>query len=419
MRFRSNQSVSRQIGRAAVVTIVASLAAGCSSDSTRFGENPFANPFQGAAVDHTATGSIAAPRGVTTAPVVSSPLPSSTAGSAAPTYMGKVDNWSAEGGTPITLGSGDTVMSLSNRYGVPPQAILKVNGLRTASDARPGQRLVIPVYHANGATASAVSQPMPARPATGFQRPTSSTLPPVATRTVIERPSKLASVPNAEQAAAARRERMANDVRPKTDTAKIEAMKKAEAAKKAEIAKAKAEEHKAKLAAEKQAKEAKLAEAKAAQEAQKAAAVKAEAKTMVAARQPDPDQTGSLPPAAAAEDFRWPARGRIISAYRKGGNEGINIALPEGTPVRSADAGTVAYAGSELKGYGNLVLVRHANGYVSAYAHNEALMVKRGQTVTRGQVIAKSGQTGNVSSPQLHFELRKGATPIDPVPYLN
>ena len=412
MRFRSNQSVSHQIGRAAVVTLVASLAAACSSDSTRFGENPFANPFQGSAVDHTTTGSIAAPRGVTTAPVVSSPLPSSTAGSAAPTYLGKADNWSAEGGTPVTFGSNDTVMSLSNRYGVPPQALLKTNGLRSASDARPGQRLIIPVYHANGATASAVSQPMPARPATSFQRPSSSTLPPVATRTVIERPSKLASAPNTEHA---RAEKLAAEKKAAEHKAKLAAEAKA----KAEAAKAKAEEHKAKLAAEKQAKAAKLAEAKAAQEAHKAAAAKAPAKAEVLASRPtDPDQTGSLPP-AAAEDFRWPARGRIISAYRKGGNEGINISLPEGTPVRSADAGTVAYAGSELKGYGNLVLVRHANGFVSAYAHNGALLVKRGQTVTRGQVIAKSGQTGNVSSPQLHFELRKGATPVDPVPYLN
>ena len=109
-------------------------------------------------------------------------------------------------------------------------------------------------------------------------------------------------------------------------------------------------------------------------------------------------------------DFRWPARGRVISGYSgKGGNEGINIAVPEGTPVKAAEGGTVAYAGSELKGYGNLVLIRHPNGYVSAYAHNGDLKVKRGDTVKRGQVVANSGQSGNVSSPQLHFELRKGS----------
>jgi murein DD-endopeptidase MepM/ murein hydrolase activator NlpD len=79
----------------------------------------------------------------------------------------------------------------------------------------------------------------------------------------------------------------------------------------------------------------------------------------------------------------------------------------------------VAYAGNELKGYGNLVLVRHPDGWVSAYAHNSELKVKRGEPVKRGQVIATSGQTGNVQSPQLHFELRKGSTPVDPMPHLS
>ena len=98
-------------------------------------------------------------------------------------------------------------------------------------------------------------------------------------------------------------------------------------------------------------------------------------------------------------------------------NDGINIAVPEGTPVKASDDGVVAYSGNELKGYGNLVLVRHSNGYVTAYAHASELMVKRGDSVKRGQTIAKSGQTGNVTSPQLHFEIRKGATPVDPMQY--
>lgn len=120
----------------------------------------------------------------------------------------------------------------------------------------------------------------------------------------------------------------------------------------------------------------------------------------------------------AAPEFRWPARGRIIQGFKPGQSEGINIAVPEGTAVKAAEGGTVAYAGSELKGYGNLVLIRHPNGFVSAYAHNGELMVKRGDTVKRGQVIAKSGQSGNVSSPQLQFQLRKGSTPVDPTQYL-
>jgi murein DD-endopeptidase MepM/ murein hydrolase activator NlpD len=120
--------------------------------------------------------------------------------------------------------------------------------------------------------------------------------------------------------------------------------------------------------------------------------------------------------------FRWPVKGKVISGFGPkstgGRNEGINIAVPEGTSVRAAESGVVAYAGSELKGYGNLVLIRHEGGWVTAYAHAKELFVKRGDTVKRGDVIAKAGETGSVTSPQLHFEIRKGATAMDPVRYL-
>ena len=92
--------------------------------------------------------------------------------------------------------------------------------------------------------------------------------------------------------------------------------------------------------------------------------------------------------------------------------------MPEGASIKSADDGVVAYAGNELKGYGNLVLVRHAGGFVTAYAHASEMLVKRGDHVKRGQIIARAGQTGNVTSPQLHFEIRKGSTPVDPTQYL-
>jgi murein DD-endopeptidase MepM/ murein hydrolase activator NlpD len=124
----------------------------------------------------------------------------------------------------------------------------------------------------------------------------------------------------------------------------------------------------------------------------------------------------------AAPSFRWPVRGRIITGFGPktsgGQNDGINVAVPEGTPIKAAEDGVVAYAGNELKGYGNLVLVRHSNGFVTAYAHASELNVKKGETIKRGQVIGKAGATGNVSSPQLHFEVRKGATPVDPTQYL-
>jgi murein DD-endopeptidase MepM/ murein hydrolase activator NlpD len=126
--------------------------------------------------------------------------------------------------------------------------------------------------------------------------------------------------------------------------------------------------------------------------------------------------------ASSTTSFRWPVRGRIIQAFGPkasgGQNDGINVSVPEGTPIKAAEDGVVAYAGSELKGYGNLVLVRHANGFVTAYAHASELNVKKGETVKRGQVIGKAGSTGNVTGPQLHFEVRKGATPVDPAQYL-
>jgi len=135
------------------------------------------------------------------------------------------------------------------------------------------------------------------------------------------------------------------------------------------------------------------------------------------------DAIKNAEPAGSLAGFRWPVRGRVIAAFgpKPNGvqNDGINLAVPEGTPIKAAEDGVVAYAGSELKGYGNLVLVRHPNGFVTAYAHASDILVKRGEAVKRGQVIGHAGQTGNVTSPQLHFEIRKGATPVDPAQYLN
>ncbi len=129
------------------------------------------------------------------------------------------------------------------------------------------------------------------------------------------------------------------------------------------------------------------------------------------------------PPSRSAADFLWPVDGKIVSSYgpKQGArqNNGINIAATSGAPVRAAENGVVVYAGNELRGYGNLLLVRHADGWTSAYAHNEELLVDRGAVVKRGQVIAKVGTTGSVNTPQSHFELRKGAKAVDPMKYLS
>jgi len=137
----------------------------------------------------------------------------------------------------------------------------------------------------------------------------------------------------------------------------------------------------------------------------------------------DPPPTASLPPGRAGTgQFLWPAQGRLLSGFgtKPGGqhNDGINIEVAQGAPVRAAEGGTVIYAGNELKGYGNLLLIRHAGGWVTAYAHNEELLVRRGAQVSRGQVIARAGSTGGVPSPQVHFEIRRGREAVDPMRYL-
>jgi murein DD-endopeptidase MepM/ murein hydrolase activator NlpD len=159
--------------------------------------------------------------------------------------------------------------------------------------------------------------------------------------------------------------------------------------------------------------------------AQQASAPAAPAQAPAAPAQPQ--QQAAAQPAAAPEaprqaEFRWPVRGRVVTNFGRqpgGGNsDGIAIAVPAGTPVKAAENGVVAYAGSELRGYGNLVLVRHDGDWVTAYAHNSEVLVRRGDQVRRGQTIARAGQSGSVSQPQLHFEIRRGSTPVNPADHL-
>jgi murein DD-endopeptidase MepM/ murein hydrolase activator NlpD len=121
--------------------------------------------------------------------------------------------------------------------------------------------------------------------------------------------------------------------------------------------------------------------------------------------------------------FQWPVTGGIIIGrygYATDGsrNDGINIRADRGAPIAAANAGIVSYVGSEVRGYGNLVLVRHAGNWVTAYAHADQVLVNSGDQVSAGQTIATVGTTGSVSEPQLHFELRRGAEAVDPVRYL-
>lgn len=317
-------------------------------------------------------------------PTVSKPVVASPAFTSVPANVGP---WSTVGGSPVTVGPGETVAALSSRYGVPQDTLLKVNGLTSASQVTSGSRLVIPVYNVSTPAQAAAVKAVAATKAAATTKAVAPTKAVAATAAPAQSvATKVAAAQTKAKAAA-----------PVAVDPKIALREKAAA-------------EKAALAAKKM-EGAKIAKAKAAEDASVAAK-----RTKVAAV--EAVETTASVPAESKPEFRWPARGRIIQGFRSGANDGINIALPEGTSVKAAEAGVVAYAGSELKGYGNLVLIRHPNGYVSAYAHNGAVAVKRGETVKRGQTIAKSGQSGNVASPQLHFELRKGSTPVDPTGYL-
>ena len=382
----------RAVPRVALTGLALIWLSGCSTDVSRFemSSNPFTNPFSTQAqVASAAPSPSAAPAGQVAAtplptptPVASAPLSAAPAVASAAPLRGGPAGWSASGGTPIAVGQGESLDSLSRRYGVPASALLAANGLSSPSEVRGGMNMIVPVYNAGAghAVASAKSEP---------------------------------------KAVAGREEKSAK----KQDIAERED-KSAKADKKLAKADAKTED---KLAEKDKAKDKTVAEAKKATDVAKADKPKDQGKQQVASanakKQPiDETPTGNVDPKAGASDgspeFRWPARGRIIQGFRPGGNDGIDISVPAGTSVRAAENGVVVYSGDGLKGYGNLVLIKHPNGFVTAYANNKELDVKRGETVKRGQIIAKSGDSGNVNAPQLHFELRKGSTPVDPTQYL-
>lgn len=441
--------------RLLVATAAAAILTGCS-DATRLSSNPFSNPFETASsgpVDRTPTGTIA-PRSPSPSSVriESKPLAPPTGASAQPApsvapqpvaakpvpvqplsrmSSSSIDHWSAEGGTPIVVAQGETVRALSDRYGVPQDALLRANGFNSSSQVQPGARLIVPVYRA---TAVRAATPAPAPVAKPAPAPVAKVEPrkaeaPKEKFRLVKGPDPVAK-PAAKSAPKTAKVEKDDDEAPKAKAVekKNTVEKKPEA--KAKTAKAEPAKPAVKVEQPKpqRQKQAALEAAKPAPEV-RAEPRKIETKP-AEPRKAEVDRsetTASLPkeepkaaPAgdSANPEFRWPARGRIIQGFKSGGNDGINIAVPEGTAVKAAEGGVVKYAGSELKGYGNLVLIQHPNGFVSAYAHNGELDVKRGDTVKRGQTIAKAGQTGNVSSPQVHFELRKGATPVDPTGYL-
>jgi murein DD-endopeptidase MepM/ murein hydrolase activator NlpD len=353
---------------------------------------------------------------------------------AAPQAANRSSNWDWDGGTAVTVGPGETVAVIAHRYGVPASALMQANGITDPNQVQTGRRLVIPRF--NSAASPAAPQALPAPPALATNTvrtapavaaPANSTVHVVAPGENLIRIAHRYKKPLVEVA-------KANNLPPHAqvkigDRIVIPGVR-------AAAAPAAQPRPLAAAPAPLQVPGPQLASVPPAAPAPKIMANamprngSAESPHVARVVTPNEAQPAAEPsavktaePAGSTPGFRWPVRGRIIAGYgpKTTGqqNDGINLAVPEGTPIKAAEDGVVAYAGNELKGYGNLVLVRHSNGYVTAYAHASELLVKRGDPIKRGQVIMRAGQTGNVSSPQLHFEIRKGSSPVDPTQYLS
>jgi murein DD-endopeptidase MepM/ murein hydrolase activator NlpD len=429
---------SRRVPHVALLALISFAFAGCSADmSTRMSQNTFSNPFGS---QPEATGSVPAPvverrelpqysrpqtqyQSRALQPPIAAPQSSPTISSGVsggghglasyappahhiettstvPSRPVAAARGAPQGDTRIIVGTTDTIDILARRYNVSTAAILQANGYRGPRALSPGQQLIIP----RGTVAAAVAAPLAANATSSVH--------------VVNPGEGLLSIAHRNHVSLTELARL-NGLDPHAKLkvgAKLTVPGARNAVVPAPVAPAVAVAQPVQTLGPPVTKMAALSpvpsqSARLAQATAKVDEPSVEAPGKVA------DATGALP------TFRWPVRGKVITSYgaKTNGkaNDGINLAVPEGTPVKAAEDGVVAYSGNELKGYGNLVLVRHANGYVTAYAHASELLVKRGDTIKRGQVIAKSGQSGEVGSPQLHFEIRKGSNPVDPLQFLN
>jgi murein DD-endopeptidase MepM/ murein hydrolase activator NlpD len=461
--LRAHALRARLLSRAAVLALMTIGVAACSGDTSRFGDpsarnNPDATgsipqgqaapvgrveshplPAQGAQLPppQTSAGIAGGGRGMASYnPSVagpSSPPPATVRPSApvSPDVTGSVvaarpaptpapppppANWTWDGGTAITVAHGETVETIARRYGVPASVIMQANNISASGQIHAGQQLVIPRYSQTPVAGAAAAATPAARPVV---------------QPVAHKPAPASPAGNPGVHVVAPGETLSKISRlygkPVSEIAKannIQATARLNVGDRLVIPGVRVSAAKPKMSpALAQAKSAPAAEPQGQGIVQQGPELQSASMVTPVAEPAGKDGVKSAEATGALPKFRWPANGRVIGPFgptpNGQQNDGINIALPENTPIKAAEDGDVAYAGNELKGYGNLVLVRHPNGYVTAYAHAKELLVKRGDKVKRGQVIARSGQSGNVTAPQLHFEIRKGATPLDPTKFLN
>ncbi|MBX9683111.1 MAG: LysM peptidoglycan-binding domain-containing M23 family metallopeptidase [Hyphomicrobium sp.] len=449
---------------ALVVTV---LAAGCSADVTRFDSTSFnlndppgaesppvpSEPVHsGSLSDNTNRVAQSTPRGpygagansgdngvdvaalpepVTSQPPAASVRPFGTSPPQQTAYE------PAARGETIEVHAGDTLYGLSKRHQVSLAELMSANNL-TSPALKPGQKLVLPA--AGGSGIAAASRPRkPSRPLeTAALNPPASS-PELDAKYggsyVVKPGDSIYAIARSNKVSFAELQRVngitdARKVRPGTvlkvpGVAPLAAAEAISEQPTADAVAAPASIQPAPVYAKPI--NAQVGEQKVAALNDKATDAVAQATPANAATASKQDKVAVAAPTASSSSIdsvklRWPASGKVIAGFggRPDGthNDGINLSVPLGTDVHAAESGVIAYAGSELKGYGNLVLVRHDNGWVTAYAHNDELLVKRGDKVKRGQVIGKAGKTGTVDQPQVHFELRQGSKPVDPTPYM-
>ena len=356
-----------------------------------------------------------------------------------PTAKGKA-GWSTKNAPVVMLRQGESVKTLANRYGVPEKEILAANGLKRASDVEPGQKIVIPTFSTTASAAKAstdhtlkVDNKLPTPDRKSEQKV--AILPGTSSR---EKQKSESGQTNSNVADAGEgKGKGGYEVQPGDSLAKIarsngvsvDALKKANGLETASIRIGQKLTIPAGSAAETTTDKTTTAsvpvnkEKKAETAEKKPEAYKAPVKTVsVTEATEKSDVTDEAPESTGIGKYRWPVRGAVIAGYganvEGNRNDGIDISVPEGTPIKAAENGVVIYAGSSLKELGNAVLVRHDDGTVTVYGHAGDLNVQRGQKIQRGQTVATSGMSGNATRPKVHFEVRKNATPVNPMTFL-
>ncbi|MDQ0320206.1 murein DD-endopeptidase MepM/ murein hydrolase activator NlpD [Pararhizobium capsulatum DSM 1112] len=503
MRIRVSSSAGKSVVRLCAAILLAGVATGCSSDASRFGglfsrsddlttssiassnvpiprgdvqgggmaaapvmasnsrqqalDQPFPDPVNTASTPMSGARAASTPMNVQRVSLadpsasaqekpLAQPFPAAAGkvqekNLAQPTETaGKKGGWSTANAPAVLLRQGDTISTLANRFGVPEKEILKANGLKSASDVEPGQRILIPTFGV--ATSAAKASASDAAASLDVDKQKNAPVLPGNREVAIlpgQSQSREKGVTRAD--ATAGKQPTSGDGAgqgatytvqagdslnriAKTSGVSVEALRKANnltsgAIRVGQTLKLPTTDAVTTASVPKNAEQVKVAKV---EEAKPVAYAPPVAKESVNEAASKSDVTEESPKATGISKYRWPVRGAVVAGYGANvdgnRNDGINISVPEGTPIKAAENGVVIYSGSSLKELGNAVLVRHDDGTVTVYGNASELKVQRGQKIQRGQTIASSGMSGTASQPQVHFEVRKNATAVNPATFL-